>query len=317
MKAVAALLMWVWFGAARAAESVPPGAAEILRSNASSASGPAATSRKRAARWSELSAQERDVVLAGVREQPLGQRLLEVSQRFLDTPYLPSPLGEGEGTTPDPDPLERYDAVDCLTFVEETVALSLSRSEDEVAPLLQSIRYVQRTAYEDRNHLMEAQWLPNNVQKGFLRDVTRRLGGADVVTARKQLTRDTWRTPSSRALALPPERQLTGEFSFPMIPIDRVLSRARQIPSGTLLLVVREEKLGKATRITHLGFVIQKPKRTYLRHAARGAFGRVVDEDLESFLIRNAKYGKWKVTGVALYEVLARDASTVANSQHP
>ena len=39
----------------------------------------------------------------------------------------------------------------------------------------------------------------------------------------------------------------------------------------------------KATRITHLGFVVQRKKRTYLRHAARNGYGRVVDEDLETF----------------------------------
>ena len=66
--------------------------------------------------------------------------------------------------------------------------------------------------------------------------------------------------------------------------------------------VVRDDLPLKATRITHLGFVVQKGKRTWLRHAARSRYARVVDEDLETFLARNAKYTKWKVTGVSLFE---------------
>ena len=44
--------------------------------------------------------------------------------------------------------------------------------------------------------------------------------------------------------------------------------------------------------------------RSWLRHARRGVDGngRVVDEDLETFLARNARYAKWKVTGVSLFE---------------
>jgi hypothetical protein len=53
--------------------------------------------------------------------------------------------------------------------------------------------------------------------------------------------------------------------------------------------------------VTHLGFVVQKGKRTYLRHAARNRW--VLDEDLETFVARNAKYTKWRVTGVSLFEV--------------
>ena len=91
-----------------------------------------------------------------------------------------------------------------------------------------------------------------------------------------------------------------------MIPLERVLAHARDVPSGSILVVLREDLPYKATRVTHLGFVVQKGKRTYLRHARRGVdgTGRVVDEDLEYFLTRNAKYDKWPVTGVSLFEPL-------------
>ncbi|MFL5358621.1 N-acetylmuramoyl-L-alanine amidase-like domain-containing protein [Archangium sp.] len=258
--------------------------------------------------WASLSPQERAAFITGEAGLPLRDRLLRVSERFLGTPYVHSPLGEGSGV--DPDPTFRLDAVDCLTFVEQALAMSLARSDAEVPGILERLRYASTPSYEDRNHLMEAQWLPNNQRKGFLVDVTRRYGGEDTVRVQKTLTPLTWTSRSSLALGLPKARQPKGTYSLDMIPLERVLERARTVPSGTIFVVLREDLPLKATRVTHLGFVVQKGKRTWLRHARRGADGngRVVDEDLETFLARNAKYDKWRVSGVSLYEPHAPDS---------
>ncbi|MGA9521865.1 MAG: N-acetylmuramoyl-L-alanine amidase-like domain-containing protein [Myxococcaceae bacterium] len=237
----------------------------------------------------------------------LSLRLEAISAAFLDTPYIHSPLGEGEGV--DPDPPIRFDAVDCLTFVEQTLALGLAPTPVEVPRLLEALRYGARPVYEDRNHLMEAQWLPNNVRKGFLRDVTRAYGDRDTVRVRKVLSEESWQSGSSRALMLPREAQPRGEFAFDLIPLDKVRRIAGRIPTGTILVVVRADRPNKVTRITHLGFVIQKGRRTRLRHAARGHYARVVDEDLATFLTRNSKYSKWPVEGVALFQPLLPELS--------
>ncbi len=252
--------------------------------------------------WAALSPEQRAVLLKAAEPgAPLDQRLLHVSERFLGTRYVASPLGEGSGV--DPDPTFRTDAVDCLTFVEETMALSLARQDSEVPSLLEHIRYASTPVYEDRNHLMEAEWLPNNLRKGFLVDVTRRYGGEDTVQVQKVLTPRTWTSKSSQELKLPRDRQPVGTFPLNIIPLERLLAHARQVPSGTILVIVREDLPFKATRITHLGFVVQKGRRTWLRHAARNGYYRVVDEDLETFLARNSRYTKWKVTGMSLFQV--------------
>ncbi|MCE9667924.1 DUF1460 domain-containing protein [Myxococcus stipitatus] len=285
--------------AAKSTPSTPPGAREVLRSGAVGAQAATATPH-RSNGWTGLGPEAFAALVAEAADAPLSERLLKMSGRFLDTPYQLSPLGEGTGV--DPDPTFRLDAVDCLTFVEQSLALGMARTEADVAPLLERLRYASAPSYEDRNHLMEAQWLPNNVRKGFLVDATRRLGGADVVAVTKTLTRHTWQSRSSQALQLPPERQVVGSFTLDMLPLERVMAHARDIPSGTILVVLREDLPLKATRVTHLGFVVQRKQRTYLRHASRGGYNRVVDEDLETFLARNARYAKWKVTGVSLFE---------------
>lgn len=251
--------------------------------------------------WAALTPEQRATLLKAAEPgAPIDQRLLHVSERFLGTPYVASPLGEGSGV--DPDPTFRTDAVDCLTFVEETMALSLASQDSEVPSLLEHIRYASTPVYEDRNHLMEAQWLPNNIRKGFLVDVTRRYGGEDTVQVQKVLTARTWTSKSSQELKLPKARQPVGTYTLNIIPLERLLAHARQVPSGTIMVIVREDLPLKATRITHLGFVVQKGKRTWLRHAARNGYYRVVDEDLETFLTRNSRYTKWKVTGMSLFE---------------
>lgn len=260
--------------------------------------------------WKPLTPEQRAALIADQAETPLAERLLGMSEKFLNTPYVLSPLGEGQGV--DPDPPFRLDAVDCLTFVEETLALGLARGEPEVPTLLERIRYANTPAYEDRNHLMEAQWLPNNIKKGLLTDVTRRYAKDDVVAVTKTLTPHTWQSKSSLALQLPRERQPLGTFTLNMIPLEKVLAHARNVASGTILVVLREDLPLKATRVTHLGFVVQKKKRTYLRHASKGPYNRVVDEDLETFLARNARYDKWKVTGVSLFEPRRPPASFAA-----
>ena len=247
----------------------------------------------------------------------LSRRVLEVSRRFLGTPYVHSPLGEGAGV--DPDPTIRFDAVDCLTFVEETLALSIARNPAEAPAILEELRYARLPRYEERNHLMEAQWLPNNLRKGFVRDVTREFGGAATVRSEKKITAESWTSPSSRILNLPRTARVTGTFELEVVPLPVALARVRHIAPGTILLVVRADHPRKVTRVTHLGFVVQKRKRTYLRHAARSRYHRVVDEELVTFLARNAHYAKWPVTGVSLLEpsvptrgAIQRDTATAS-----
>ncbi len=239
-------------------------------------------------------------LLESVRGQPLPARLLALSERFLGTPYAHSPLGEGEGQ--DPDPRFRLDRVDCLTFVETVMALALSGSEEDVVHVLDSIRYRSRPEYAGRNHLMEAEWLPSNAAKGLVRDVTAELAGDAAVAGAKVIGPEAWGSTTGRALALPPEARPTGRFQLGVVPVSEVLSRAARWPSGTLLLLVREDAPWRVTRVSHLGFVVQRGGKTFLRHATRGWKDGVVDEELPHLLARHAHYA-WKIAGVSLWEV--------------
>ncbi|MBS1150690.1 MAG: ribose-5-phosphate isomerase [Myxococcaceae bacterium] len=239
-----------------------------------------------------------DPLVAG---RPLSDRLEAVSARFLGTPYVVSPLGEGAGK--DPDPLVRYDAVDCLTFVEQAIALSLAPSADGVVPLLTRIRYEgDRPDFEQRNHVMEAQWVPSNLKKGFLKDLTRTVGGERTVRVKKSLDDVAWGSKSGASLGLSREGQRRGDFEWDLIPAALAQQALSAAPNGTVVVVVRADRPKMVTRISHIGFLIHKKSGMFLRHASR-SFGKVVDEPLANYLGRNLAYAKWTVEGVSLYGV--------------
>ena len=73
---------------------------------------------------------------------------------FLGSPYVRNPLGEG--VAPDTDPLIRFDAFDCQTFAETTLA----NGDIET---LNKIRYQDgKPDFIHRNHFMETDWITNN-----------------------------------------------------------------------------------------------------------------------------------------------------------
>lgn len=250
--------------------------------------------------WSTLSPSEREQAIEQNAPLPLPERLLKVSERFLGTPYVRSPLGEGEGI--DPDPVFRLDAADCVTFVEETMAMALAKKGTEVEPLLEQLRYQGAPIYGNRNHLMEAQWLPNNVRNGFLKDVTAYYGRGSEKRVVKKITDATWKTRSGKGLRLSKGDQKTGTFALSLLSLEDFAKLVPRVASGTVVVVVREDLSYVITRISHLGFLVHKNDRPYIRHAApvRKA---VVDEPLASFLRRNGAQQNWKVEGVALYRV--------------
>lgn len=249
--------------------------------------------------WSSLSDTQRAQALLSLKATPMPERVARATDGFLGTTYVLSPLGEGEGK--DPDPLIRYDAVDCVTLVEEAIALSLADDPAGVLPTLTAIRYAGAPTYESRNHVMEAQWLPENVRRGYLKDVTRAYGGAATITATKVITADTWKEKSGKALGLSEAAQPKGSFSLELIPARRAVEALQRAPSGLVVVVARADRPWLVTRISHVGVLVQSEKGPLLRHASR-SFKRVVDEPLERYLSRNLDYGKWTIDGLAVFE---------------
>ena len=238
-----------------------------------------------------------EALLASVKSRSLDGRLLGLGEQLVGTPCAHSPLGEGEGQ--DPDPRLRLDH-GLPTFVGGSDGARPLQLREDFVHVLDSIRYRSRPDYAGRNHLMEAEWLPSNAAKGLVRDVTAQLGGEGAIQDAKVIGPEAWASTTARALALPAEARLTGRFPLSVLPVREVSAHAARWPSGTLLLVVRQDAPWRITRVSHLGFVVQRGGKTYLRHATRGWKDGVVDEEISHLLARHAGY-TWKVQGVSLW----------------
>ena len=90
----------------------------------------------------------------------VNNKILSISSKLLDNPYLLNPLGEEGGI--DKDPLFREDFFDCLTFVETVLAKSFSNGKDIIS-FMNKIRYKDGVvSFETRNHFQNPDWIKNN-----------------------------------------------------------------------------------------------------------------------------------------------------------
>ena len=135
------------------------------------------------------------------RDAPLGHRITAISEAMMGTPYLND--ATGEGAAPDFDPPARYDAYDCLTFVEEVLALSLAPDVRGAAAVRDSLRYGEGKpqTYENRLHFMLQQWVPKALEAGWLRDITAELGETRLM--RKTVSLRNWQWWKGRGRADP------------------------------------------------------------------------------------------------------------------
>ncbi len=257
---------------------------------------------------------------AGLAGHPRGaERAAWAAGLLRGQPYRTSPLGEGAGR--DPDPRFRLDAFDCVTLVETALALGASTSTEEAAARLDGIRYAGAPSWEARLHYVESQWLPALVAGGWLEPVTAAVAGARARPATKVLDAATWARAERAGRVvpgLPPERLPLGTFALDVVPLAQVPEIADRIPHGTVLLVVREDRPDRPSRVTHMGLVVAAPDgRRRVRHASDvpGVL-RVRDEPLAAFLARAARR-RWTVTGVSLYAPGAPGADQKAKAITP
>jgi hypothetical protein len=234
--------------------------------------------------------------------KPLGERVVDVTEPFVGAPYALSPLGEGKGNKPDEDPRVRWDAFDCTTFVETAMALSLADNLDEAKQLLDVIRYMDgEPTYLKRRHFPEAEWIPQLTAMGFLKNITREVGGDDVRVESKKLDVTVWKkSANEHTPKLPDERIPNGTFSLDVWPLEKAKAGADKIPAGTVLHIVRVDFKNEPVRVSHQGIVIVKGGKRYMRHAADRLYHHVVDEPLDHFFHRMEQYTLWPIAGVHL-----------------
>jgi hypothetical protein len=241
---------------------------------------------------------------------PLPERMKAVSELLLGKPYVLDPMGEGFGK--DADPLARYDAFDCLTFLEETLALSLAADPTDAGRIRHELRYGDApVAYGNRHHFMELQWIPANQQRGFIRPTSGDYGVEPTHLA-KTVTRETWAKWSRRRLfTLTDEELPTGPIALDALSIDAALKVVDKIRPGTLVFTVRADRAGVPIWISHVGFTVPAEVPT-VRHATKIGSDRSRDQGLAWYLNHLRTYKNWPAFGVSLWEPIEQGPRRIA-----
>ena len=195
-----------------------------------------------------------------------------IGEQYVGKPYVNNPLGEG--VVPDSDPIIRFDAFDCTTFVETALA-------DGDIDKLNHIRYKDGTVnFLNRNHFIESEWIPNN--SDLVQNVSSKY--AKTATRRVTINRSQW---MKRVHNIEIPRDIKT-VNLEYIPYKNIGNIDTNRPLVVLFIRGKSQstnKLGTDLAVRHMGFLLPNG---ILRHASSVA-GRVVDVKFDEYVAKVKK----------------------------
>lgn len=195
-----------------------------------------------------------------------------IGEKYVGTKYINNPLGEGFAS--DSDPLIRFDAFDCTTFVETALA-------DGDVEKLNKIRYKNGVIdFVNRNHFVETDWLPNNSE--IVIDVTAQYGATK--TRVVKIDRANWLKRNYNIDDFTPIKTVKLNY----IPYGAIKKINNHKPLIVLFIGNKYQNttvLGTDLAVMHMGFLLPGG---VLRHAS-SEFGRVMDVDFYEYVAKRQK----------------------------
>lgn len=191
----------------------------------------------------------------------------DVGKVYVGKPYQNNPLGED--IAPDADPIIRFDAFDCTTFVETALA-------DGDVNRLNKIRYKNGVInFMNRNHFIETDWLENNSE--LVENVSAKYALTNtrhVVIDKKKWFKTVYNINTNFS-----RRSVDLEY----IPYTGVQNICVSEPMIVLFIIndtkIRN-KIGTDLAVRHMGFLLPNGR---LRHASQTT-NSVVDVDFDEYV---------------------------------
>ena len=223
--------------------------------------------------------------------------MLNNGLKLADTPY-----GAGMLEVNDNEELEiNGDALDCVTFVEFALAMSLCEeqgsgmSEIEFAHHLQKIRYRNGiiNGYASRLHYA-TDWINDNIKKGILEDVTAKNSDQKMnifinyMSTHADQYKQLRRSPAEVSKMADIERQISGK-AVHYLPKDKLPNEGlKWIKNGDIIAITTNSP---GLDVSHMGMAIYMKNNLHLLHASSKE-GKVTVERiaLASQLERNKDY---------------------------
>lgn len=226
----------------------------------------------------EMLAKDIDALLREVsaKESNLISRLAVYSERAKGTPYSLFCLGEGPTAKYDRDPLVDFSRADCVTFVEQTLALALSSNYEQMFANLLRLRYNNAEInFTTRNHYTHADWAPNN--SWLLADVTAEVGGSLCESMTKVIDRPAFFRKLGVEESELKNVQAPQQMTIKYVPTASLAQIKNKLQSGDLVSLVQKMP---GIFSAHMGFIIRDEYGNVLfRHASsRKETYQVTDE---------------------------------------
>ena len=195
-----------------------------------------------------------------------------IGAEYVGKKYTVDPLGEEK--FPDLDPLIRFDAFDCMTFVETSLA---GGDLDK----LNKIRYKNGDIdFLNRNHFTETDWLENN--KNIVENISSEYG--KTATRNAVIDKQKWFKRVHKIDVKIPKQTAKVEY-IPYLELDDIKNDEVLIVLFVIDNPKMRDKIGSDLAISHMGFLLPNG---ILRHASRD-FGRVVDVNFKEYIATRAK----------------------------
>jgi hypothetical protein len=229
---------------------------------------------------------------------PIGERTAAVGRALVGTPYKNYTLEIDDHIEA---PSANFLAMDCWTFFEQALAFArmLDEPKEQWTPET-FLKYIEADRYRGGNcdgsylsrlHYLE-EWLPDNVRRGLVQDLTRTLGGTSVSNTAKEMTVH-WRSyrymrnnPDLRAGIRRMEERVEA-IDMAHIPKSRVAGIESKLRSGDIICITTRDAGGFGT--SHVGLAYRSSDGVlHFMHAShpRNAGKVIVDSRLSSYLNR-------------------------------
>jgi D-alanyl-D-alanine carboxypeptidase/D-alanyl-D-alanine-endopeptidase (penicillin-binding protein 4) len=217
----------------------------------------------------------------------LNERINYFSDKLKNKPYFLGPMGEGRSIYPSHKPRVNFSEMDCITYIEQVLALAYSKNYDDFFNTLQRIRYKNGVIdYNMRNHFLIADWLLYNQ----LKVESENLELGNFLLFEKEIDRKKFFNDSS---------VVNPKVSIPFLPKEKAIIYADTVKFArdTIFGVAILSEL-PGLDAAHTGFAVgsSKKKGLMLRHASQ-LKGKVIEQPLSEFL----KATKIKTPGISFF----------------
>ncbi|KAA6343997.1 hypothetical protein EZS27_008360 [termite gut metagenome] len=211
--------------------------------------------------------------------------VLENGLSFLGTPYVANTLEEGDEETL----IVNSNGVDCITFVEYVLAMSLCPSKEKDMTTAEFRKYLRQIRYRDgkiegytsRLHYV-SDWINDNIRKEFIEDVTAAYSSfidtlsLSFMSTHAEYYKQLDRSPENRNKMLEYEKALSGQ-TIHWIP-------KKEIPAEGFSWIENGNIIAITTTIpgldsSHIGIAVYVKEELHLLHAS-SVKGRVVVEEI-------------------------------------